>query len=104
MTQTLHDVARANSRRLLCCGMYLIRRYALLLLIAACGVSCGRREASKPAATPARVGPRKVVLQTDWFPQAEHGGFYQALAKGFYAEAGLDVDIWPGGPGSGIKV
>lgn len=47
---------------------------------------------------------RKVVLQTDWFPQAEHGGFYQALAKGFYKEAGLDVDIWSGGPGAGIKL
>lgn len=42
--------------------------------------------------------PERVVLQTDWFPQPEHGGFYQALAKGFYAEAGLDVVILPGGP------
>ena len=39
-----------------------------------------------------------VTLQTDWFPQAEHGGFYQALAKGYYADAGLDVTILPGGP------
>jgi NitT/TauT family transport system substrate-binding protein len=45
-----------------------------------------------------------VTLQTDWFPQAEHGGYYQALAKGFYAAAGLDVDIWPGGPGAGIRL
>jgi len=47
---------------------------------------------------------RKVVLQTDWFPQAEHGGFYQALAKGYYRDAGLDVEIVPGGPGSAIKI
>ena len=40
----------------------------------------------------------RVVLQTDWFPQPEHGGFYQALARGYYAEAGLDVTILPGGP------
>jgi NitT/TauT family transport system substrate-binding protein len=40
----------------------------------------------------------KVVLQTDWFPQPEHGGFYQALAKGYYQEAGLDVEILSGGP------
>lgn len=53
------------------------------------------------AAAPAR---RKTVLQTDWFPQAEHGGFYQALAKGFYRQAGLDVEIRSGGPGVGIKV
>lgn len=40
----------------------------------------------------------KVVLQTDWFAQPEHGGFYQALAKGYYREVGLDVTIVPGGP------
>lgn len=47
---------------------------------------------------------QKVILQSDWFPQAEHGGYYQALARGFYAAAGLDVEIWPGGPGAGIKL
>lgn len=39
-----------------------------------------------------------VTLQTDWFPQPEHGGFYQALALGFYEQEGLDVTILPGGP------
>lgn len=39
-----------------------------------------------------------VILQTDWLPQPEHGGFYQALARGFYEEAGLEVTILPGGP------
>jgi NitT/TauT family transport system substrate-binding protein len=42
--------------------------------------------------------PFEIVLQTDWFPQPEHGGFYQALAKGYYEEAGLNVTILPGGP------
>lgn len=40
----------------------------------------------------------RVVFGTNWKAQAEHGGFYQALAKGFYAEQGLDVEIRPGGP------
>jgi NitT/TauT family transport system substrate-binding protein len=40
-----------------------------------------------------------VRFKDDWFPQAEHGGFYQALAKGFYKDAGIDVEIVPGGPG-----
>ena len=40
----------------------------------------------------------KVTLQTDWYAQAEHGGFYQALAKGYYREAGLDVTIKQAGP------
>lgn len=47
---------------------------------------------------------RKVVMQTDWFPQAEHGGYYQALAGGYYRELGLDVEILPGGPGSALKL
>jgi NitT/TauT family transport system substrate-binding protein len=42
----------------------------------------------------------KVTLATDWYPEAEQGGFYQALAKGYYRDAGLDVTIVPGGPGS----
>jgi NitT/TauT family transport system substrate-binding protein len=40
---------------------------------------------------------------TDWLPQAEHGGFYQALVKGYYREAGLDVEIISGGPGPTIQ-
>ena len=28
----------------------------------------------------------------------EHGGFYTAIAKGYYKEEGLDVSIRPGGP------
>src|SRR6478752_7895564 len=40
----------------------------------------------------------KLSYQTNWRAQAEHGGFYQALATGLYKEAGLDVEIRPGGP------
>ena len=40
----------------------------------------------------------RVVFGTDWRAQAEHGGFYQALAKGFYKKRGLDVVIRQGGP------
>lgn len=38
-----------------------------------------------------------VVVQLDWVPEPEHGGFYQAKAKGWFAEAGLDVTFLPGG-------
>jgi NitT/TauT family transport system substrate-binding protein len=34
----------------------------------------------------------------DWYPQPEHGGFYTAIAKGYYKEEGLDLSIQPGGP------
>ena len=40
----------------------------------------------------------KVVFGTDWLAEAEHGGFYQALANGYYKAHGLDVTIRMGGP------
>jgi NitT/TauT family transport system substrate-binding protein len=40
-----------------------------------------------------------VTFGTNWVAQAEHGGFYQAVADGTYAACGLDVTIVPGGPG-----
>lgn len=43
-------------------------------------------------------GLSKVVLQADWYPQPEHGGFFTALAKGFYKDEGIEVTILPGGP------
>jgi NitT/TauT family transport system substrate-binding protein len=40
----------------------------------------------------------KVTFATNWVAQAEHGGFYQALADGTYRKHGLDVTLLPGGP------
>ncbi|HIC7213192.1 ABC transporter substrate-binding protein [Burkholderia stabilis] len=40
----------------------------------------------------------KVVFLTSWYAQAEHGGFYQAIATGIYKKYGLDVQIRMGGP------
>jgi NitT/TauT family transport system substrate-binding protein len=51
---------------------------------------CGRQRAGG--------GLTPVVLQTDWYPQPEHGGFYDAQIRGYYKEEGLDVSILPGGP------
>lgn len=45
---------------------------------------------------------RKVKLALNWFPEAEHGGFYTAKLKGYFAEEGLDVEIIPGGPGAPV--
>jgi NitT/TauT family transport system substrate-binding protein len=39
-----------------------------------------------------------VRFGTNWVAEAEHGGFYQAVADGTYAKYGLDVTIVPGGP------
>jgi len=40
----------------------------------------------------------KVTLQLKWVAQAQFAGYYVAKDKGFYEEAGLDVEIKPGGP------
>ena len=40
----------------------------------------------------------KIVFSTDWLAEAEHGGFYQAVAEGTYRKYGLDVEIRQGGP------
>lgn len=40
----------------------------------------------------------KVSFGTNWVAEAEHGGFFQAVADGTYNKYGLDVTIVPGGP------
>ena len=49
------------------------------------------------AATSA-VALEKVSFGTNWVAQAEHGGYYQAVADGTYEACGLKVTIVPGGP------
>lgn len=39
-----------------------------------------------------------VTFGTNWLAQAEHGGYYQAVADGTYAACGLEVTIQQGGP------
>jgi NitT/TauT family transport system substrate-binding protein len=40
----------------------------------------------------------KLTFMTNWYAQAEHGGFYQAIAEGTYRKHGLDVTVKMGGP------
>jgi NitT/TauT family transport system substrate-binding protein len=69
--------------------MPIARTLALLIAATAC-VSC---------AGPAQAQTLdKVSFGTNWVAEAEHGGFYQALADGTYRQYGLDVTIVPGGP------
>lgn len=48
--------------------------------------------------------PDKVTFGTNWVAQAEHGGYYQALADGTYRKYGLDVTILPGGPNANNRI
>jgi NitT/TauT family transport system substrate-binding protein len=63
----------------------------LIGLLAACGPET-------PKLPPQGKPQTKITFVTDWKAQAEHGGFYQALAEGLYAKRGLDVRIMEGGP------
>jgi NitT/TauT family transport system substrate-binding protein len=70
----------------------MMRRFLLAVLAAALAGS---------GVTAARAAPPKpthITFVTDWKAQAEHGGFYEALALGLYAKANLDVKIMEGGP------
>ena len=40
----------------------------------------------------------KVTLQLKWVTQAQFAGYYAALEKGYYRQAGLDVTLKQGGP------
>jgi NitT/TauT family transport system substrate-binding protein len=61
------------------------------LRAAVCGLVCC-------AASGAALAQEKFTFYTDWYAQAEHGGFYQAQATGLYKKAGLDVTLKMGGP------
>jgi NitT/TauT family transport system substrate-binding protein len=45
----------------------------------------------------------KVSFHTDWRAQAEHGGYYQAIAAGLYRQAGIECDLRQGGPSLNIS-
>jgi len=69
------------------------------LLAVLAGCSKPAPSSGPTAATTAPTPPDKIRFKTDWYPQAEHGGFYEAQAEGLYRAANLDVEIIPGGPG-----
>jgi NitT/TauT family transport system substrate-binding protein len=77
------------------------RALSSALAIAVLGaVGCGR----SPEAAGGAGGPSvtSIVVQLDWFAEPEHGGFFQAEARGWYKEAGLEVELLPGGPNANV--
>ena len=43
------------------------------------------------------TGKDKISLLLNWYPEAEHGGFYAAQVHGIFETYGLEVEIRPGG-------
>lgn len=68
------------------------RRVGILLLVAV-ELLAGCQHQPPPES-----GLIKVILQADWYPQPEHGGFFTALVKGYYQQEGLALTIAPLGP------
>jgi hypothetical protein len=58
---------------------------SLVLLVAACGTDDGAPSSTAPVETTTilEACPETVVFQTDWFPQAEHGGLYHLMGDDF---------------------
>ena len=85
-------------------------------LIAALVIGLGIAQASPAQASPLRkaCGP-KIVVQTDWFPEPEHGALYQLAGvngtvdakKGWYTgrigKTGVQLEIRAGGPFTGFQ-
>ena len=76
---------------------------ATALFIVACG---GSRSSSAPASAGPSVSegaaspsgePTSVRLALDWSPNTNHLAFYVADAKGWYPDAGIDLEILPYG-------
>jgi NitT/TauT family transport system substrate-binding protein len=70
-----------------------------LVLALAAGLIAG---ACSKGEAPAAGAATRIRFATDWRAEAEHGGFYEALATGEYAKRGLNVTIVPGGPGVNV--
>ncbi|MGH6945588.1 MAG: ABC transporter substrate-binding protein, partial [Geminicoccaceae bacterium] len=89
---------------------------ALIVVAAACGGDDDDTATeSEPGGTTggtdlSEVCPSPLIVQTDWFPEPEHGGLYQLIgpdgeadaAAGTYtgelADTGIDLEIRAGGP------
>lgn len=72
-----------------------------MIVAAGCGQPVTPTNEAPPSAT-AEPQLIPVKLGLNWFPEAEHGGYYAALHHGYFRDAGLDVTILPGGPKSPV--
>src|SRR5690242_963045 len=62
------------------------RSFFIVALLIVIPLGCGAKAADQ------------VSFGTDWKAEAEHGGYYQAIATGIYQKHGLSVSLRQGGP------
>ena len=75
-----------------------MRRKHWVLAVAALACAGLAAWVAVAAAAPEGKSATKVTLQLKWVTQAQFAGYYAALEKGYYKQAGLDVSIKVGGP------
>jgi putative hydroxymethylpyrimidine transport system substrate-binding protein len=78
------------------------RLTALLALLCLPLAACGEKTETT---TPSASSAQSLTLMLDWFPNADHVGIYQALAKGDFAKAGLDIHVQvPSNPAAPLQL
>ena len=75
--------------------------FLMFAVIAGCG-GATNNDAKPTQGDAVDAAPTPVKLMLNWYPEAEHGGYYAALVHGFYREEGLDVTIIKGGPNAPV--
>ena len=66
--------------------------------LGAVGVALALTSFVAPAQAQGKGALDQITFGTDWQAEAEHGGYYQALAAGIYEKYGLKVTLRQGGP------
>jgi NitT/TauT family transport system substrate-binding protein len=77
---------------------YCMKRTSLLALVAIVVIAAAVTAALGMSRAQAAPKLTKVTLQLKWVTQAQFAGYYAAVAKGYYKNAGLDVTLKVGGP------
>ena len=91
-------------------GSVLVTLLVLSLVVAGCGspapttsaaptppATSPSAAATSPTPEPTPAGISKVRLALDWTPNTNHLGFFVAQQKGWYEEAGVELDVLPYG-------
>lgn len=74
--------------------------FAVLLSVAMIGsaiTGCGSKKTETETTAKNSGELQKVKLQLKWLPQSQFMGYYVAKEKGYYKDAGIDIEILPGG-------
>ncbi len=72
----------------------------LALLTSVLATGCSKQPVAQTVNSLDQIQP--VTLMLNWYPEAEHGGFYAAQVHGIFERYGLDVELRPGGPNAPV--